>query len=193
MPKVSVIVTIYNAGKYLACCLDSLIYQTLEDIEIILVLDCPSDGSDVLAKSYATNDNRIVIVENKVNLHIGESRNEGLKIAQGEYVTFMDHDDFCKPFMLEVLYNKANSINADAVFSPLVEYIEITYTETTMGAYYEENTDLRDCILRQIQGIHSNTVAAAYLLTVPHTDIQKAVILIRHLKCRILFFLNNGL
>ena len=96
---------------------------------------------------YAKRDKRFIIKENPRNLHIGESRNAGIQSANGEYITFMDHDDFCKPFMLEVLYNKANSINADAVFSPLVEYNEITYTETTMGAYYEENTDLRDCIL----------------------------------------------
>lgn len=82
-PKVSIIVPIYNAGKFLEKCLDTLIYQTLKDIEIILVLDCPTDGSDRIAREYAEKDPRIKLIFNKHNLNTGLSRNEGLKIAQG--------------------------------------------------------------------------------------------------------------
>ena len=93
-PKVSIIVPIYNAGKFLEKCLDTLVNQTLKDIEIILVLDCPTDGSDRIAREYAEKDPRIRLIVNEQNLNIGLSRNEGLKIARGEYIGFSDHDDW---------------------------------------------------------------------------------------------------
>ena len=77
IPKVSIIVPIYNAGGFLSRCLDSLINQTLREIEIILVLDVPTDGSDKVAEMYAEQESRIKLVYNKSNLHIGFSRNEG--------------------------------------------------------------------------------------------------------------------
>ena len=64
-PLISVIVPVYNAGERFYKCMDTLINQTLRDIEIILVLDCPTDGTDVIAKDYASTDERIIIVENK--------------------------------------------------------------------------------------------------------------------------------
>lgn len=114
-PKVSIIVPIHNAGNYLKPCLDSLICQTLQDIEIILVLDLPTDGSDVIAEQYAQRDNRIKIIRNQANLHIGFSRNEGLKIATGEYIGFCDHDDYCEITMYETLYNQAIIDNSEIV------------------------------------------------------------------------------
>jgi glycosyltransferase involved in cell wall biosynthesis len=112
-PKVSVIVPVYNAGKFFVGCMDSLVNQTLTDIEIILVLDCPTDGSDLLAKQYARKDERIKVVENESNLHVGFSRNKGLAAAAGEYIGFCDHDDCCEPDMFELLYKKASSDNLD--------------------------------------------------------------------------------
>lgn len=108
-PKISIIVPIYNAGLRLKKCLDTLVNQTFSDIEIILVLDCPTDGSDKLAKEYAKQDERIVIVENKKNLHIGESRNRGLSVAKGEYIGFSDHDDYRELTMYEELYREAKT------------------------------------------------------------------------------------
>jgi glycosyltransferase involved in cell wall biosynthesis len=112
-PKVSVIVPVHNAGKFFAACMDSLVSQTLTDIEIILVLDCPTDGSDLLAKQYAQKDERVKVIENEANLHIGFSRNKGLAAAAGEYIGFCDHDDCCEPDMFELLYKKASSDNLD--------------------------------------------------------------------------------
>jgi len=117
IPRVSVVVPVYNAGIHLKRCLDSLIGQTLKDIEIILILDVPTDGSDKVAEKYALGDARIKLVYNKSNLHIGFSRNEGLKIAQGEYVGFTDHDDFCEADMFEQLYNHAKKNDVDIVMS----------------------------------------------------------------------------
>lgn len=130
-PKVSIIVPVFNAGERLRICLDSLLNQTLKDIEIILVLDCPTDGSDIVAKEYAEQDGRIKIVSNPQNLNIGFSRNEGLKVASGEYIGFSDHDDYCLPQMFEIFYNKAVSSNADIVASNVGEEINGVRYETT--------------------------------------------------------------
>lgn len=119
-PKISVIVPIYNAGCYLRKTLDSIVNQTLKEIEIILVLDCPTDGSDILAKEYAEYDKRIIIVQNEKNLHIGMSRNEGLKIASGKYVAFVDHDDYLDTSMYEKMYQMMCDNNFDMVCSPHV-------------------------------------------------------------------------
>lgn len=93
MPKISVIVPVYNAGIYLEECLKSILQQTFQDIEVILILDCPTDGSDKVCQSFAEKDSRIKIIYNKHNLHIGLSRDRGLDIAQGEYIAFSDDDD----------------------------------------------------------------------------------------------------
>lgn len=118
-PKVSIIVPVFNAGELLCKCLDTLVNQTLKDIEIILVLDCPTDGSDRIAKKYAAKDERIIILENETNLHIGKSRNRGLEIARGEYIGFSDHDDYRELTMYEELYAEAIKNDGDIVLSIL--------------------------------------------------------------------------
>lgn len=117
VPKVSIIVPVYNAGEHLSRCLDSLLNQTLNEIEILLVLDCPTDGSDLTAEKYAEQDKRIRIIKNEKNIHIGFSRNEGIKNATGEYVGFSDDDDYCEPQMFEKLYLQAKNTEADIVVS----------------------------------------------------------------------------
>ena len=122
-PKISIILPVYNAGEYLAPCLDSLLAQTLRDIEVIVVLDCPTDGSDRVAEDYARRDNRIVLLKNDRNLHTGLSRNRGLDVACGEYVGFADHDDVCAPDMYEILYSTAQAGQADVVISDACEIL----------------------------------------------------------------------
>ena len=112
-PKVSIIIPVYNAGRFFEKCLTSLIDQTLREIEIILVLDCPTDGSNKVAEEFATKDNRIKLIYNEENLHTGLSRNKGMAIAQGEYIGFHDHDDYSEPTMYELLYNKAQQENLE--------------------------------------------------------------------------------
>jgi len=106
-PKVSIIIPVHNAGHYLEKCLTSLINQTLKEIEIILVLDCPTDGSDKTAEKFAETNDNIKLIYNTENLHTGLSRNKGMEAAMGEYIGFHDHDDYCEPEMYELLYNKA--------------------------------------------------------------------------------------
>lgn len=91
MPKISIIVPIYNTSKYLNKCIDSLINQTFDDIEIILINDGSIDDSEVIIKSY--NDKRIRYFKNK-NQGIGKTRNFGIDKAKGEYLMFVDSDDY---------------------------------------------------------------------------------------------------
>ncbi len=113
-PLVSVLVPIYNIEKYLPRCLDSLINQTLTDIEIVCVNDGSKDSSLSILEEYKKKDSRIVIVD-KPNGGLPSARNAGLDAAKGEYVGFVDGDDFVNPDMFEVLYNRAVREDADIV------------------------------------------------------------------------------
>ena len=114
---ISVIIPVYNTDKYLSYCLDSLIKQTISEIEIICVNDCSSDNSKQIIKEYAIKDKRIILIDNKIKHGAGISRNIGLKIAKGEYIFFMDSDDYISNNFLEELYNTAKKYNSDYVSS----------------------------------------------------------------------------
>lgn len=115
MPKVSVIVPIYNVEKYLEKCINSLLSQTLEDIQIILVNDGSKDNSGNIAKEYEKNNkNRIIYVE-KENGGLSDARNYGLKYATSDFIAFLDSDDYIEKNAYEEMYNKAIKENADYV------------------------------------------------------------------------------
>ena len=104
--KVSVIVPVYNAEKYLKECINSLINQTLRDIEIIVVDDCSTDKSLRILEKYAKQDNRIVLLKQKKNCGQGCARNLALEIAKGDYIMFLDSDDWYEPNACETAYNQ---------------------------------------------------------------------------------------
>lgn len=116
MPKVSIIVPVYNVEKYLNRCIQSLLNQTLKDIEIIMVDDGSPDRCPQMCDNYAKKDNRIKVIH-KQNAGLGYARNSGLEIATGEYIAFVDSDDFVNSQMYETLYNNAVSTKADVVYS----------------------------------------------------------------------------
>ena len=111
-PKVSVIIPVYNVEQYLRECLDSVINQTLKDIEIICVNDGSTDGSLKILEEYARKDNRIKIINQK-NQRQGAARNNAMKIAKGEYTLFLDSDDFIRQDTCEILYNKSKKHKLD--------------------------------------------------------------------------------
>ena len=113
-PKISVIVPVYNTEKYLRQCLDTIINQTLKEIEIICVDDGSTDNSLQILKEYQKNDARIVIL-NQNNGGGGKARNTGLEISTGEYLAFLDSDDYFDLQFLEKMYNQALSDKADLV------------------------------------------------------------------------------
>lgn len=105
-PKVSVIIPVYNVENYLRECLDSVINQSLKDIEIICVDDGSTDSSLKILKEYAAKDRRITVIT-QPNTNAGVARNAGLTVAKGEYIGFVDSDDYLSPDMYEKLYTKA--------------------------------------------------------------------------------------
>ena len=115
MPKVSVIVPIYNVEKYLEKCINSLLSQTLEDIQIILVNDGSKDNSGNIAKEYEKNNKDRVIYVEKENGGLSDARNYGLKYATGDFIAFLDSDDYIEKNAYEEMYNKAIEENADYV------------------------------------------------------------------------------
>ena len=119
MPKVSVIVPVYNVEQYLSRCLTSLINQTLEDIEIIVVNDGSTDGSERIIKEYKRNNSKIIAV-NKENGGLSSARNFGLYYATGEYVAFLDSDDYVDRNIYKKMYEKAKATNSDYVESPIL-------------------------------------------------------------------------
>ena len=111
MLKVSVILPVYNSAEYLNDCIKCLCAQTLKEIEMIFVDDCSPDNSSEIIKSY--NDTRIKLFKHDVNKYIGAARNTGIEHASGEYLYFMDPDDYIEPDFLEKLYTLAKEQNAD--------------------------------------------------------------------------------
>ena len=116
MKKVSVIVGAYNAHDTLARCLTSLVHQTLEDIEIIVVNDASKDDTwEIMQRCKAQFPDKVVILNNEQNMGCGGAKNSGLEVASGEYIGFCDSDDYCALNMFELLYNKAKEKDADIV------------------------------------------------------------------------------
>ena len=114
LPKVSVIVPVYNAEKYLRRSLDSLKIQTLQEFEVILIDDGSKDFSSAICDEYVGSDSRFSVIH-KQNEGVSAARQTGLDAAHGEYVIHVDSDDWVEPTMLEELYTKAISENADIV------------------------------------------------------------------------------
>ena len=121
MIKVSVIIPVYNVEDYLGMCLDSVCNQTLKDIEIICIDDGSTDKSPEILKKYAEKDSRVKIITQK-NSGQAVSRNIGIKKAQGEYIAFVDSDDFINKEMFEKLYIKAKDNNLDVSMCKIATY-----------------------------------------------------------------------
>ncbi|MCL2237263.1 MAG: glycosyltransferase [Treponema sp.] len=110
--KISVIMLTYNREQYVSRAIESIIKQTFVDFEFIIVDNGSSDKSGVIADEYAANDNRIKVIHRECG-NIGSGRNAGLDIAKGDYIAFIDDDDWAEPDFLDFLYNLALNNNAD--------------------------------------------------------------------------------
>ena len=114
MPKVSIIVPVYNVENYITYCLESLVNQTLDDIEIIIVNDGSTDNSEKIIKNYEKKYTNIIYLK-KENGGLSDARNFGMKYAKGEYIAFLDSDDFVDKTIYEKMYEKAQKEQADYV------------------------------------------------------------------------------
>ena len=123
--RVSVVVPVYNVAPYLRQCLDSLVGQTLKDIEIICVDDGSTDGSGAILDEYAAKDGRVRVVH-QANAGAGAARNVGLDLATGEYLFFCDPDDWCARRMLARMFRQAQNVRADVLLAPTYRCDSVT-------------------------------------------------------------------
>ena len=112
MPKLSIIVPVYNVEKYIRKCIDFILGKTFKDFELILVDDGSPDNCGEICESYARNDNRIRVIH-RANGGLSAARNTGLSYATGKYIGFVDSDDYVSPVMYEKLINSIEKHNAD--------------------------------------------------------------------------------
>lgn len=122
MKKVSIAVAVYNVEEYLKRCLDSLVTQTYENIEIILVDDCSTDNSLQICYEYAKSDSRIVVVEKESHTVVSDVRNVGIDHATGYYIMFVDSDDFVCENFVEEMVKAIEEKNVDAVRCKEISY-----------------------------------------------------------------------
>lgn len=152
MIKVSIIVPIYNVEIYLEECLDSILNQTLKDIEIICVNDGSTDSSLTILKDYAERDNRIKIIDKK-NSGYGHSMNVGIDNAIGKYIGIVEPDDYIKSTMYEELYNLAETYNVDLIKADFYRFtgsgknLKLAYNQLSKDkSYYNKVLDPKDNI-----------------------------------------------
>ena len=118
----TIIVPVYNSGKYIETCVKSLIKQSLKDIEMIFIDDGSTDDSYKILKLFEKQDTRVKVVRNQQNIGAAESRNIGLKLAKGKYVQFVDADDYLDETATEKIYKKMNTDDADICFIKLTQF-----------------------------------------------------------------------
>lgn len=140
MPKISIIVPIYNVEEYLSTCINSILNQTFKDFELILVNDGSTDNSLEICKYYKDIDDRICIIDKK-NGGLSSARNAGLDIAKGEYIGFVDSDDYIHPQMYEILYRYIRKEKADI---SLCDFKKVNgYDNYKLQKYTENNLNIK--------------------------------------------------
>ena len=141
--KVSVVLAAYNAEKYLALAVESILRQRFRDFELILIDDHSSDASGQIMKDFAGQDPRIVVLENEENLGLTKSLNRGLAIAKGEYIARMDADDIARPSWLEKHVSFLDAHTDYTFVSCIGRYIDENGKEEQLRHFPETNEEIR--------------------------------------------------
>lgn len=157
---ISVIIPIYNIEKYVERCIKSIINQTYSNLEIILVDDGSSDSSPEICDKFANIDSRIIVIHKK-NGGLSDARNNGLKIAKGNYISFIDGDDYIKPFMYEVLIKNIKNCKAD------IAMCGFEYVDEDDNVIETDTLQLKDCIINSEQALEklSDNYEVNYIVT----------------------------
>ena len=171
--KVSIIVPIYNVEKYLNRCMQSLLNQTLKEIEIIMVDDGSPDRCPQMCDEYATKDKRIKVIH-KQNGGLGYARNSGMEIATGRYIAFIDSDDYVDVDMMEKLYDVASKRSLQAVFCGTViigENNEVVGKHIEEDVYTEcrSNEKCRVLALESVATRNNYSVGTKHMISVWHS------------------------
>ena len=150
-PKISIIVAVYKAEAYLHRCVDSLLTQTFQDFEILLIDDGSPDNSGKICDDYAKQDSRIRVFH-KENGGVGSARQCGIDHARGEYTTHVDPDDWVEPTMLEDLYKKAKEVDADMIWGDFyLEYKDETKYEKQQPSSLDVKNVLLDIFINKLR------------------------------------------
>ena len=163
--KVSIITPVYNVEKFLGKCIDSILAQTLKDIEIILIDDGSSDGSWSVIQEYAKKDNRVIAIQQE-NAGAAVARNRGLEVAKGEYIGFVDSDDYIDDDYFEKLYQVAVKKDADIARAyvkseiEIGEHYQLAHSTRDYDNYY--NVDLVDAVKKSKLSLMSSNWLAIY-------------------------------
>lgn len=144
-PFVSIIVPVYNVELYLRDCLDSIVTQTCQDFEAILIDDGSSDSSGIICDEYAEKNNRFTVCHQD-NCGVSIARNKGLKLANGEFVCFVDADDILMPDYVEVLYE--NGKNSDLTFFSVITFNKQTDVASLLISDFNSNS--KECYEKYI-------------------------------------------
>lgn len=176
MEKVSVIVPVYNAGPYLKQCIDSILNQTYHNIELILVNDGSTDGSATICESYRQVDQRVRLINKKLGGGgVGAARNSALPLITGEFVLFVDNDDWLEPNHIEVLYKSLKETDSDISIVNFTQFMEerSSYAfHVTEKDYFQEVFTPQEWFSREYNG----RFAFSQCFTVPWCKLYKASI-----------------
>lgn len=182
---ISVIIPCYGVEKYLDRCLESVVNQTFHDLEIILIDDFSPDNVHEICDNWQLRDSRVKVIHKKTNEGLGFARNSGLDIASGEYVAFVDSDDFVELDMFERLYAEATQYNADVVYSGF-------FVENTPGVW-KKTTDVENHTVwccDEVTSFMKDMIAcepydsrvSAYQMSVWHSIYKRRIIEVNHLR-----------
>ncbi|NQN67207.1 glycosyltransferase family 2 protein [Streptococcus suis] len=176
MEKVSVIVPVYNAGPYLKQCIDSILNQTYRNIELILVNDGSTDGSATICESYRQVDQRVRLINKRLGGGgVGAARNSALPLITGEFVLFVDNDDWLEPNHIEVLYKALKETDSDISIVNFTQFMEerSSYAfHVTEKDYFQEVFTPQEWFSREYNG----RFAFSQCFTVPWCKLYKASI-----------------
>ena len=151
MPSVSVVIPVYYVEQYIVRCLNSIIEQTLKDIEIIVVDDCSPDNSMCYVRDMAEKDNRIKIFSHSSNKGLMWARKTGYSQAKGDYITFCDSDDYLPQNALDILYKEALKTGAD-VLSGNLEYIDLNGNHKVLFSTLKYGNDKESAFKSLLRG-----------------------------------------
>ena len=153
-PFISVVMPIYNVEKHLKKAIDSVLNQTFQDFEIILVDDCSPDGCPAICDEYEKKYDEVSVIHHKENKGLSQARNSGIAVAKGKYIWFMDSDDFVDEYLFQKVYDSTLKNPADVIVFGLVE------------EYYDKNDTLH----------HTREVSLQEELLCSQTDVRKRII-----------------
>lgn len=147
-PLVSVLMTAYNAEKYIGLAIQSILDQTYKNFEFIIIEDCSKDNTGEIIQEYAKKDKRIVAVKNEVNLNAGGSSNKGLKLCKGKYIVRMDADDWSFPYRIEKQVNFMEENTKVVASGGAMVICDEDLREITEREYPKTHTEIEKLILR---------------------------------------------